>query len=322
MRALLSVYDKAGIVDLGRGLHDLGWELVSSSNTARALRDAGLPVTEVADVTGVPEMLGHRVVTLHPNIHGGLLADLDNPSHVEDLERHGITPIGLVVSNLYPFVERPDVETIDIGGPAMVRAAAKNHAHVAVVVDPADYDAVLDELRRDGAISFATRRALAQKAFAHTSAYDAAISAWLGGGEDDVLPSRLSLTLDRVQELRYGENPHQAGARYRARGAKSWWDEAVQHGGKELSYLNLFDAEAAWRLVHQLGDRPAAVIVKHANPCGVAIADDITSAYIAAHECDPVSAFGGIVALNRPVPDALARGTRARLHRGGRRSDL
>ncbi len=141
MRALLSVYDKSGIVDLGRGLHDLGWELVSSSNTARALRDAGLPVTEVADVTGVAEMLGHRVVTLHPNIHGGLLADLDNPEHVADLERHGITPIGLVVSNLYPFVERPDVETIDIGGPAMVRAAAKNHAHVAVVVDPADYDA-------------------------------------------------------------------------------------------------------------------------------------------------------------------------------------
>ncbi len=153
MRALLSVYDKSGIVDLGRGLHDLGWELVSSSNTARALREAGLPVTEVADVTGVAEMLGHRVVTLHPNIHGGLLADLDNPEHVADLERHGITPIGLVVSNLYPFVERPDVETIDIGGPAMVRAAAKNHAHVAVVVDPADYDMVLDELRRDGAIS-------------------------------------------------------------------------------------------------------------------------------------------------------------------------
>ena len=307
MRALLSVYDKAGVVDLGRGLHDLGWELVSSSNTARALREAGLPVTEVADVTGVAEMLGHRVVTLHPNIHGGLLADLDNPSHVDDLERHGITPIGLVVSNLYPFVERPDVETIDIGGPAMVRAAAKNHAHVAVVVDPADYDVVLDELRRDGAISLETRRSLARKAFAHTAAYDAAISAWLGADSDDVLPATLSLTLDRVQELRYGENPHQAGARYRFRGLRSWWDDVVPHGGKELSYLNLFDAEAAWRLVHQLGDRPAAVVVKHANPCGVAIADDITAAYIAAHECDPVSAFGGIVALNRPVPDSLAQ---------------
>ena len=307
MRALLSVYDKSGIVDLGRGLHDLGWELVSSSNTARALREAGLPVTEVADVTGVAEMLGHRVVTLHPNIHGGLLADLDNPSHVEDLERHGITPIGLVVSNLYPFVERPDVDTIDIGGPAMVRAAAKNHAHVAVVVDPSDYDALLDELRRDGAISLETRRSLARKAFAHTAAYDAAISAWLGSDGEDVLPATLSLTLDRVQDLRYGENPHQAGARYRFRGLKSWWDDAVQHGGKELSYLNLFDAEAAWRLVHQLGDRPAAVVVKHANPCGVAIADDITSAYVAAHECDSVSAFGGIVALNRPVPDSLAQ---------------
>ena len=310
MRALLSVYDKTGIVDLGRGLHDLGWELVSSSNTARALREAGLPVTEVADVTGVPEMLGHRVVTLHPNIHGGLLADLDNPSHVEDLERYDIAPIGLIVSNLYPFFERPDVETIDIGGPAMVRAAAKNHAHVAVVVDPADYDTLLDELRREGAVSLATRRALARKAFAHTSAYDAAIAAWLTDGDDadgDVLPPTLSLTLDRVQELRYGENPHQAGARYRFRGTRSWWDDAVQHGGKELSYLNLFDAEAAWRLVHQLGDRPAAVIVKHANPCGVALADDITTAYVAAHECDPVSAFGGIVALNRPVPDSLAQ---------------
>ncbi len=305
MRALLSVYDKSGIVDLGRGLHDLGWELVSSSNTARALREAGLPVTEVADVTGVPEMFGHRVVTLHPNIHGGLLADLENPEHVADLERHGITPIGLIVSNLYPFVERPDVETIDIGGPAMVRAAAKNHAHVAVVVDPADYDAVLDELRREGAVSLATRRALARKAFAHTSAYDAAIAAWLTD-DTDVLPETLSLALDRAQELRYGENPHQAGARYRFRGTKSWWDDAVQHGGKELSYLNLYDAEAAWRLVHQLGDRPAAVIVKHANPCGVAIADDIVAAYVAANECDPVSAFGGIVALNRPVPAALA----------------
>jgi phosphoribosylaminoimidazolecarboxamide formyltransferase / IMP cyclohydrolase len=306
VRALLSVYDKSGIVDLGRGLHELGWELVSSSNTARALREAGLPVTEVADVTGVSEMLGHRVVTLHPNIHGGLLADLDDPEHVADLERHGITPIGLVVSNLYPFIERPDVETIDIGGPAMVRAAAKNHAHVAVVVDPADYASVLDELRRDGAVSPATRRSLARKAFAHTSAYDAAISAWLADS-DDVLPATLSLTLDRVQELRYGENPHQSGARYRFRGTRSWWDDAVQHGGKELSYLNLFDAEAAWRLVHQLGDRPAAVVVKHANPCGVAVADHITEAYIAAHECDPVSAFGGIVALNRPVHDSLAQ---------------
>ena len=269
------------------------------------MREAGLPVTEVAEVTGVPEMLGHRVVTLHPNIHGGLLADLENPEHVADLERHGITPIGLIVSNLYPFVERPDVETIDIGGPAMVRAAAKNHAHVAVVVDPADYDAVLDELRREGAISLVTRRALAQKAFAHTSAYDAAIAAWLTD-DTDVLPEALSLTLDRAQELRYGENPHQAGARYRFRGTKSWWDDAVQHGGKELSYLNLYDTEAAWRLVHQLGDRPAAVIVKHANPCGVAIAYDIVAAYVAANECDPVSAFGGIVALNRPVPAALA----------------
>ncbi len=237
-----------------------------------------------------------------------MLADLDNPSHVEDLERHGITPIGLIVSNLYPFVERPDVETIDIGGPAMVRAAAKNHAHVAVVVDPSDYDAVLDELRRDGAISLATRRQFARKAFAHTSAYDAAISAWLDGDE------RRCAAVDAVARRSTGCRSC-ATARTRTsreRGTASvaltsWWDDAVQHGGKELSYLNLFDAEAAWRLVHQLGDRPAAVVVKHANPCGVAIADDITEAYVAAHECDPVSAFGGIVALNRPVPDSLAQ---------------
>jgi phosphoribosylaminoimidazolecarboxamide formyltransferase/IMP cyclohydrolase len=222
------------------------------------------------------------------------------------MEQFGIEPISLVVVNLYPFGSDPGVELIDIGGPAMVRAAAKNHAHVAVVVDPADYGAVLDELRESGVVSAATRRALARKAFAHTSAYDAAISAWLADESADPLPPTLALTLDRAQELRYGENPHQAGARYRFRGARSWWDDAVQHGGKDLSYLNLYDTEAAWRLVHQLGDRPAAVIVKHANPCGVAITDDITSAYVAANECDPVSAFGGIVALNRPVPVALA----------------
>jgi phosphoribosylaminoimidazolecarboxamide formyltransferase / IMP cyclohydrolase len=304
--ALLSVYDKTGVVELAGGLHDLGWRLLSSGGTARAIAEGGLPVTDVAELTGLPAILGHRVVTLHPKVHGGLLADLDDPTHLADLERHSIEPIALLVSNLYPFAHRPGVDLIDVGGPAMVRAAAKNHAHVGVVVDPADYAAVLHELRADGALGPRTRRRLARAAFAHTAAYDAAIVTWLDTGEEhDLLPPTLHLALERAQPLRYGENPHQAGARYRRLGAASWWDGAVQHGGKEMSYLNVFDAEAAWRLVHRF-DRPAAVIVKHANPCGVAVAADIATAYEHAHAADPVSSFGGIVALNRSVPGALA----------------
>jgi phosphoribosylaminoimidazolecarboxamide formyltransferase / IMP cyclohydrolase len=307
-RALLSAYDKTGIVELARGLVDLGWELVSSGGTASAIAAAGLPVLDVADVTGSPIMLGHRVVTLHPKVHGGILADLDNPEHRSDLETHGITPIALVVVNLYPFTSNPGIELIDIGGPTMVRAAAKNHAHVGVVVDPADYPVVLDELRANGALEAATRRSLARKAFAHTAAYDAAIVTWFDetDGRSDPLPPSLHYALDRAQELRYGENPHQVGARYRHHNGSSWWDSAIQHGGKELSYLNLYDTEAAWRLVHALGDEPAVAIIKHANPCGVAVHADITTAYTRAHECDPVSAFGGIVAINRTVPKALA----------------
>ncbi|HEX9258689.1 MAG TPA: bifunctional phosphoribosylaminoimidazolecarboxamide formyltransferase/IMP cyclohydrolase [Acidimicrobiales bacterium] len=307
--ALLSVYDKAGVVELARALHELGWRLVSSGGTSRAIADGGVPVTDLAELTGMPAILGHRVVTLHPKVHGGLLADLDDPSHVSDLERYGIEPISLVVSNLYPFWAQPGIEMIDVGGPTMVRAAAKNHAHVGVLVDPADYAAVVQELRADGSLCGATRRALARKAFAHTAAYDAAIVQWLDASDPagpPVLPPTLHLALERAQELRYGENPHQQGARYRTIGRRSWWDDAVQHGGKDLSYLNVYDTEAAWRLVHRLGAAPAAVVVKHANPCGVAVAGDITGAYLAAHECDPVSAFGGIVALNRPVPQVLA----------------
>lgn len=308
MRALLSVYDKRGVVDLACGLHELGWELVSSGGTARALAEAGLPVRTVAEVTGSPEMLGHRVVTLHPKIHGGILADRDDPEHVADLEANGITPIDLVVVNLYPFATDPSVELIDIGGPAMVRAAAKNHAHVGVVVDPADYSVVLAELRRHGRLSDATRRRLARAAFAHTAAYDAAIVAWFDGG--DLLPPTLHLALERTGgELRYGENPHQRGARYRRMGERSWWDDVVQHSGLALSYLNLVDADAAWRLVHDLaplGDQPAVAIVKHANPCGVAVAADLPTAYQRAYECDERSAFGGIVALNRTVDLATA----------------
>jgi phosphoribosylaminoimidazolecarboxamide formyltransferase/IMP cyclohydrolase len=308
-RALLSVFDKTGVVDLGRGLVEMGWTLVSSGGTARALAEAGLPVTDVAEITGVPAILGHRVVTLHPKVHGALLADLDDPSHVADLERYGIEPVALVVVNLYPFAKSPGIEMIDVGGPTMVRAAAKNHAHVGIVVDPADYALVLEELRAAGVLSAPSRRALARKAFAHTAAYDAAIVAWLDETDPagaPVLPRSLHLALDLAQPLRYGENPHQLGARYRTTGATSWWDEAVQHQGKELSYLNLYDAEAAWRLVNDLGDQPSAVVVKHANPCGVATGADITTAYARAHACDPVSAFGGIVALNRRVPRELA----------------
>jgi phosphoribosylaminoimidazolecarboxamide formyltransferase/IMP cyclohydrolase len=307
-RALLSVYDKTGVVDLARRLHDLRWALVSSGGTARVLADAGLPVTDVAELTGTPAILGHRVVTLHPKVHGALLADPDDPAHVDDMAAYGIEPIDLVVVNLYPFTDQPGIEMIDVGGPAMVRAAAKNHAHVGVVVDPLDYDAVLDELARAGELSAATRRNLARKAFATTAAYDTAVVAWLdesGAGTDDPLPATFHLVLEKAQELRYGENPHQRGARYRQVGRRSWWDDAVQLGGKELSYLNLFDAEAAWRLVHRF-DAPAAVIVKHANPCGVAVGSDVTAAYLRAHACDPLSAFGGIVALNRPVPESLA----------------
>jgi phosphoribosylaminoimidazolecarboxamide formyltransferase/IMP cyclohydrolase len=219
---------------------------------------------------------------------------------------HGIEAIDLVVVNLYPFASEPSIDLIDIGGPAMVRAAAKNHAHVAVVVRPDDYAPVLAEVQQTGAVGLVTRRRLARTAFRVIADYDAQIANWFEAADADTpLPESLHLSLVRAQSLRYGENPHQQGARYRIAGARSWWDEAVQHNGKDLSYLNLYDTEAAWKLVHRF-DEPACVIVKHANPCGVAIATDITAAYQGAHDCDPVSAFGGIVALNRPVPVALA----------------
>ena len=305
-RALVSVYDKTGVINLAQRLVALGWEIISSGGTSAALADAGIPVTPVEQVTGAPEMLDGRVKTVHPVIHGGLLADLSNPGHVSDLAERGITPIDLVVSNLYPFRSDPSVEQIDIGGPAMVRAAAKNHERVGVVVQPDDYPAVLEELERDGALSDATRRRLARAAYAHTSAYDTAIADWLTDADDEELPPTVALTLERQEVLRYGENPHQTGARYRIAGQSSWWDQAQQLQGKAMSYLNVFDADAAWRLAHSLGDDPAAAVIKHANPCGAAVADDIATAYRRAHECDPVSAFGGIVAVNRPVTAAMA----------------
>lgn len=319
--ALLSVYDKTGVVDLARSLADLGWSIVSSGGTAKAIGDAGIAVTDVVEWTGVPAILGHRVVTLHPKVHGGILADPTDAEHQADMAAYGITAIDLVVGNLYPFGSDSDsfqhsgsgskVDMIDIGGPAMVRAAAKNHAYVGVVVHPGDYDGVVEELRSDGALSKATRRRLARDAFAHTAEYDAAIVTWFDESEspptadEQVLPDSIHLSLEKAQPLRYGENPHQEGARYRQVGAASWWDSMTQHGGKGLSYLNVFDTEAAWRLVQRF-DEPAVVVVKHANPCGVAIGDDIGSAYVAANACDPVSAFGGIVAANRTVTTEMA----------------
>src|SRR5580700_8027175 len=283
MRALLSVYDKSGLTDLAGGLVDLGWELIASGKTAAALTDAGIAVTEVAAVTGAPEMLGGRVKTLHPKVHGGILADRSDPAHVADLEAQDVEPIDLVVCNLYPFSSDPSIELIDVGGPTMVRAAAKNHAHVGVVVDPADYPLVLEELRASGSLSADTRRRLARAAFAHTAGYDAAIVAWFdgggAGGEPELLPPTLHLALERAVELRYGENPHQRGARYRDRSLSTWWDGVVQHGGTALSYLNLFDTDAAWRLVAELGaGRELAVaIIKHANPAGAALAPTLRS---------------------------------------------
>ena len=305
--ALLSVFDKSGVVELAQGLHDLGWRLISSGGTARAIADAGLPVTDLAELTGYPAILGHRVVTLHPVIHGGLLADLDQPEHVADLERYGIEPFALAVVNLYPFSSAPGIELIDIGGPTLIRAAAKNHAHVGVVMDPQQYAPVLEELRSTGSLSAATRRSLAAHAFAEIAAYDAEIATWFAtpAEHESPLPATMHLSLELAQPLRYGENPHQQGARYREHGRESWWDTAVQHGGKELSYLNVFDTEAAWRLVNRF-EQPAVVIVKHANPCGVAVHENIAEAYVLANACDPVSAFGGIVAVNREVDAALA----------------
>jgi len=305
-RALLSVYDKTGIVDLARELQQRGVELVSSGGTARVIADAGLPVVAVDDITGVPPILDHRVVTLHPKIHGGILADRSKASHAEDMATYGIRPFDLVVSNLYPFARQPDIETIDVGGPAMVRAAAKNHAFVTVVTDAAQYAPLLEELdANDNTVGDDTRRAFAVAAFASTAAFDAQIVAWLQA--DEQLPRYVDLALERAGDaLRYGENPHQHGARYRISGTSSWWDDVHQHAGLALSYLNLYDADAAWLLAHDLGAGPAVAIIKHANPCGVALDTDVSVAYQRALECDERSAFGGIVALNRPVDAATA----------------
>jgi phosphoribosylaminoimidazolecarboxamide formyltransferase/IMP cyclohydrolase len=307
-RALLSVYDKTGIVEFASALRALGWTIISSGGTAREIAEAGIEVTDVAEITGLGPILDHRVVTLHPKVHGGILADRDNPQHLDELETFGIEEIDLVVVNLYPFSSKPGIDLIDIGGPAMVRAAAKNFAHVGVVVDTADYADVLEMIEGEF-FGVSARRRLAQKAFRITSAYDASIASWLADEtvdrEDATVPPILTLVAERAEVLRYGENPHQTGARYRLPGVESWWDSATQLNGKEMSYLNVLDTEAAWQLVSRF-DRPAAVVVKHANPCGVALAPTIFEAYTNAHQADPVSAFGGIIAVNGEVNEATA----------------
>jgi phosphoribosylaminoimidazolecarboxamide formyltransferase/IMP cyclohydrolase len=313
-RALLSVSDKSGIVELARALGAAGVELLSTGGTARLLEKEGVKVTEVSAYTGFPEMLDGRVKTLHPKIHGGLLARRDDPAHVAALKGAGIGPIDLLVVNLYPFaatVADPDarfedaIENIDIGGPAMLRSAAKNHAHVAVLVDPADYARVLAEIRASGGVSDETRFGLAAKVFAHTAAYDGAIANYLysldaGGGRLEY-PDVLSLQLVKLDDLRYGENPHQTAAFYRDLQPVAGGIAAFrQLQGKELSYNNIADADAAWECVKSFGE-PACVIVKHANPCGAAIAASLSQAYDKAFKTDPVSAFGGILAFNRAL---------------------
>jgi len=319
MRALLSVWDKTGLVELARGLSAHGVELVASGGTAKALSEAGIAHLDVAKVTGFPEMLDGRVKTLHPRIHAGLLADLDNPAHVVALTEHDITAIDLLVSNLYPFSSEPSIELIDIGGPAMVRAAAKNHAHVGVLTSPSQYDAVLGEIVSTGSLSNATRHDLARAAFAHTSAYDAQVVRWLDGGGamgevasdvDAVVPTTLHLDLARAEVTRYGENPHQIAARYRFAGTTPWWDGVTKHAGSALSYLNLFDADAAWRLVHELAeDAPghfAVAIIKHANASGAALGTSLADAFAKSLAADPQSAFGGIVAVGGALDAELA----------------
>ncbi len=310
-RAILSVWDKTGLVELARGLQSAGFELVASGGSAKALAAAGLDVVQVDDVTGHPEILGGRVKTLHPAIHGGILARR-TPEHLEELAKHGIGPVDVVVCNLYPFqrtvaapgvTEAEAVEQIDIGGVTLLRAAAKNFESVAVVCDPADYGAVLVGLE-DGSLDVEERRRLAVKAFHHTADYDVAISAWL---ERQVvgpaaLPETLTLRAKRVQTLRYGENAHQQGALYRFVGSEPAFEQVG--GEKELSYNNFADLEAAWSIPQEVS-RPAVAIIKHANPSGFAVADDVITAFQRAFDCDKVSAFGGIIAANRTIDRAF-----------------
>jgi phosphoribosylaminoimidazolecarboxamide formyltransferase / IMP cyclohydrolase len=316
--ALVSVSNKEGVVELGRELDALGINIISTGGTAKALEAEGIPVIRVSQHTGFPEILGGRVKTLHPRIHAGILARLDDPEHLRVLEENQIPAIPLVVVNLYPFQETvaregvtfaEAIEQIDIGGPTMIRAAAKNHDHIAVVVSPSDYPALVQELKSlNGQTSPATRLALARKAFAHTAAYDSAITDFFDRilAQETGLPESMGLDLVQQQQLRYGENPHQRGGLYRPRHARGkGLAGAMQRHGKTLSFNNYLDLEAAWRLCSEFAD-PFCGIIKHTNPCGAAAAKTLAEAYARAYECDPVSAFGSVIGLNRPVDRATA----------------
>ncbi len=313
-RALVSVSDKAGLVDFAKQLSEYGVEILSTGGTSKALKDAGLTVKDVSDHTGFPEMMDGRVKTLHPKVHGGILSVRDNADHKAAQEQHGIGDIDLVVVNLYPFAATVAkgagydecIENIDIGGPAMVRSAAKNHAFVAIVTDPADYAAVMEEMNtNNGATTFELRKTLAARAYAHTANYDSTISGWFAAQTED-FPRQISFTGNFKQSMRYGENPHQRAALYSTLENRPGATSAQILQGKELSYNNINDTDAAYELVAEF-DAPAVAIIKHANPCGVATGRDMLEAYTRAFECDPVSAFGGIIALNRTLTADAAK---------------
>ncbi|MFN2561160.1 MAG: bifunctional phosphoribosylaminoimidazolecarboxamide formyltransferase/IMP cyclohydrolase [Jatrophihabitans sp.] len=320
-RALVSVYDKTGLEELARGLHEAGVEIVSTGSTAARIREAGVPVTPVDEVTGFPEILGGRVKTLHPHVHAGLLADQNDASHVETITGLGIAPFQLLIANLYPFAEtvasgasHPEViEQIDIGGPAMVRASAKNHGSVAVITNPARYADALAAVR-DGGFDLAARQRLAVEAFRHTAVYDIGVASWLGsvvapddevGGQSSGFPGWVAASWERAGVLRYGENPHQRAALYVSPDSSIGIAHAELLQGKEMSYNNYVDADAAWRAAYDFQD-PCVAIIKHANPCGIAVGADIADAHRKAHACDPTSAFGGVIATNRPVSAEMA----------------
>ena len=313
MRALLGVSDRTGIVDFARELRSLGVDLIATDGTRAELASAGIDVTPVADVTGLAEMLDGRVKTLHPAIFAGILARRDSPDHLAQLTQHGYAPIDILAINLYPFTatlatgatEEQLIEKIDIGGPSLIRAAAKNRDSVAICVSPGQYPLVLADVRSGGAVGDGLRRRLAAEAFAHVAAYDTAVAGWLNrAGGDEGMPEALTVGGERIAELRYGENPHQRGAVYTLNGLPEGVAAAVQLQGPGLSFTNWLDVDSAWRLVSEF-EEPAACIIKHTNPCGFAVGDDIASAYRSAYDCDPRAAFGGVVGVNRPLDAAL-----------------
>ncbi len=309
-RAVISVSDKDGIEDFARKIHEMGVEILSTGGTAKLLSEAGIPVKDVSEHTGYPEMMDGRIKTLHPKVHGGILAKRDDPSHTASMDEHGITAIDMIVVNLYPFAETVSsnadfdtcIENIDIGGPAMIRAAAKNHDYVAIVTDPQDYERVLDEMKdHDGALTYPLRQQLAANAFALAATYDSNIASWFAAQTKENYPRRISFSGTLKQTLRYGENPHQTAALYLVDGSlRPGAARAAQVQGKELSYNNLNDTNAAFELVADF-ENPTVAIIKHANPCGIASAENTLDAYMRALQCDPISAFGGIIAVNRPL---------------------